>query len=330
MDDVTLGAEAVQDIEESATHGARVNAADGQPAPQAGHLRQLESEAIYVLREVAAQFERPCMLFSGGKDSIVCAHLARKAFAPGRIPFPLLHIDTGHNFPETLIFRDQLVQELGVRLLVRSVQDSIDAGRVQEEPGTDPSRNRLQTVTLLDALAELRIDAAVGGARRDEEKARAKERFFSHRDAFGQWNPKNQRPELWNLFNGRRLDNEHFRVFPISNWTELDIWQYIAEQRIELPSLYFAHERDVVRRDGVLLAVGDYVAPRPGEIVSRERVRFRTIGDMTCTGAVPSSAGTLAAIIEEVATARITERGDRADDRRSEAAMEDRKRQGYF
>ncbi|MDE0181101.1 MAG: sulfate adenylyltransferase subunit CysD [Caldilineaceae bacterium] len=330
MDDVTLRAEAVQDIEESATHGARVNAADGQPAPQAGHLRQLESEAIYVLREVAAQFERPCMLFSGGKDSIVCAHLARKAFAPGRIPFPLLHIDTGHNFPETLIFRDQLVQALGVRLLVRSVQDSIDAGRVQEEPGSDPSRNRLQTVTLLDALAELRIDAAVGGARRDEEKARAKERFFSHRDAFGQWNPKNQRPELWNLFNGRRLDNEHFRVFPISNWTELDIWQYIAEQRIELPSLYFAHERDVVRRDGVLLAVGDYVAPRSGEVVSSERVRFRTIGDMTCTGAVPSSAGTLAAIIEEVATARITERGDRADDRRSEAAMEDRKRQGYF
>ena len=330
MDDVTLGAEAVQDIEESATHGARVNATDGQPAPQAGHLRQLESEAIYVLREVAAQFERPCMLFSGGKDSIVCAYLARKAFAPGRIPFPLLHIDTGHNFPETLIFRDQLVQELGVRLLVRSVQDSIDAGRVQEEPGTDPSRNRLQTVTLLDALAELRIDAAVGGARRDEEKARAKERFFSHRDAFGQWNPKNQRPELWNLFNGRRLDNEHFRVFPISNWTELDIWQYIAEQRIELPSLYFAHERDVVRRDGVLLAVGDYVTPQAGEVVSVERVRFRTIGDMTCTGAVPSSAGTLAAIIEEVATARITERGDRADDRRSEAAMEDRKRQGYF
>ncbi len=295
-----------------------------------GHLRQLESEAIFVLREVAAQFERPYLLFSGGKDSIVCAHLARKAFAPGRIPFPLLHIDTGHNFPEALAFRDQLVKKLDVRLLVRSVQDSIDAGRVQEEPDGDPSRNRLQTVTLLDALTELRVDAAVGGARRDEEKARAKERFFSHRDAFGQWNPKNQRPELWNLFNGRKHNDEHFRVFPISNWTELDIWQYIAEQQIGLPSLYFAHEREVVSRDGILLAVGAFVKPRPGETVSRERVRFRTIGDMTCTGAFRSSASDLGEIIEEVATARITERGDRADDRRSEAAMEDRKRQGYF
>ncbi len=283
-----------------------------------------------MLREVAAQFERPCLLFSGGKDSIVCAHLARKAFAPGRIPFPLLHIDTGHNFPETLAFRDQLVEKLDVRLRVRSVQDSIDAGRVQEEAELNPSRNRLQTVTLLDALAELRIDAAVGGARRDEEKARAKERFFSHRDAFGQWNPKNQRPEIWNLFNGRKHHDEHFRVFPISNWTELDIWQYIAGQKIDLPNLYFAHEREVVRRDGILLAVGAYVTPQAGETVSRERVRFRTIGDMTCTGAVRSTAGSLAAIIEEVATARMTERGDRADDRRSEAAMEDRKRQGYF
>lgn len=299
-------------------------------APLTGHLRQLEAEAVYVLREVAAQFERPCLLFSGGKDSIVCAHLARKAFTPGRIPFPLLHIDTGHNFPETLAFRDQLVKKLGVRLLVRSVQDSIDAGRVQEEPDIDPSRNRLQTVTLLDAVAELRIDAAVGGARRDEEKARAKERFFSHRDAFGQWNPKNQRPELWNLFNGTKQNSEHFRVFPISNWTELDIWQYIAEQGIDLPSLYFAHEREVVNRDGILLAIGDYVEPRPGEKVNRERVRFRTIGDMTCTGAFRSSASSLAEIIEEIATARVTERGDRADDRRSEAAMEDRKRLGYF
>lgn len=294
------------------------------------HLRELESEAIYVLREVAAQFERPYLLFSGGKDSIVCTYLARKAFTPGRIPFPLLHIDTGHNFPETLAFRDQLVEKLGARLVVRYVQDSIDAGRVQEELGPNPSRNGLQTVTLLDALAELQVDAAVGGARRDEEKARAKERFFSHRDEFGQWHPKNQRPELWTLFNGRKHSREHFRVFPISNWTELDIWQYIAEHEIDLPSLYFAHEREVVKRDGVLLATGPYVVPQPGETSTRLRVRFRTIGDMTCTGALVSSACTVMGIIEEVATARITERGGRADDRRSEAAMEDRKRQGYF
>lgn len=294
------------------------------------HLRELESEAIYVLREVAAQFERPYLLFSGGKDSIVCTYLARKAFTPGRIPFPLLHIDTGHNFPETLAFRDQLVEKLGARLMVRYVQDSIDAGRVQEELGPNPSRNGLQTVTLLDALAELQVDAAVGGARRDEEKARAKERFFSHRDEFGQWHPKNQRPELWTLFNGRKHSREHFRVFPISNWTELDIWQYIAEHEIDLPSLYFAHEREVVKRDGVLLATGTYVVPQPGETSTRLRVRFRTIGDMTCTGALVSSACTVLGIIEEVATARITERGGRADDRRSEAAMEDRKRQGYF
>lgn len=294
------------------------------------HLRELESEAIYVLREVAAQFERPYLLFSGGKDSIVCTYLARKAFTPGRIPFPLLHIDTGHNFPETLAFRDQLVEKLGARLVVRYVQDSIDAGRVQEELGPNPSRNGLQTVTLLDALAELQVDAAIGGARRDEEKARAKERFFSHRDEFGQWHPKNQRPELWTLFNGRKHSREHFRVFPISNWTELDIWQYIAENEIDLPSLYFAHEREVVKRDGVLLATGPYVGPQPGETSTRLRVRFRTIGDMTCTGALVSSACTVLGIIEEVATARITERGGRADDRRSEAAMEDRKRQGYF
>jgi sulfate adenylyltransferase subunit 2 len=315
--------------EDSTTDG-RVRPLAQPPGPLTGHLRQLEAEAIYVLREVAAQFERPCLLFSGGKDSIVCAHLARKAFMPGRIPFPLLHIDTGHNFPETLVFRDRLVKDLDARLLVRLVQDSIDAGRVQEEADEDPSRNRLQTVTLLDAVAELRIDAAVGGARRDEEKARAKERFFSHRDAFGQWDPKNQRPELWNLFNGRRHADEHFRVFPISNWTELDIWQYIAEQGIELPGLYFAHEREVVDREGILLAVGEFVKPRKGETVSRERVRFRTIGDMTCTGAFRSSASKMVDIIEEVAAARITERGDRADDRRSEAAMEDRKRLGYF
>ena len=332
MDDATLAAETdrVETFADGALPRARADDARPRPAVLPGHLRQLESEAIYVLREVAAQFERPCLLFSGGKDSIVCAHLARKAFTPGRIPFPLLHIDTGHNFPETLAFRDQLAAKLDVRLLVRSVQDSIDAGRVQEEPEPNPSRNRLQTVTLLDALAELRIDAAVGGARRDEEKARAKERFFSHRDAFGQWDPKNQRPELWNLFNGRKQNNEHFRVFPISNWTELDIWQYVAAQRIELPSLYFAHEREIVRRDGILLAVGAHVAPQAGEVVRRERVRFRTIGDMTCTGAVLSAADSLTAIIEEVAAARMTERGDRADDRRSEAAMEDRKRQGYF
>lgn len=295
-----------------------------------GHLRQLESEAIYVLREVAAQFERPVLLFSGGKDSIVCAHLARKAFAPGRIPFPLLHIDTGHNFPETLAFRDQLMEKLGVRLLVRYVQDSIDAGRAQEEPGPNPSRNGLQTVTLLDALSELRVDAAIGGARRDEEKARAKERFFSHRDAFGQWDPKNQRPELWNLFNGRKHSGEHFRVFPISNWTELDIWQYIAAERIDLPHLYFAHQREVLEREGVLLATGEFVTPQPGETVQRRLIRFRTIGDMTCTGAVSSTAANLSEIIEEISTARLTERGGRADDRRSEAAMEDRKRQGYF
>lgn len=347
MDDTTLPAGA-EPVEAHEAAGLRSNAGDekmeadrsstSEPVrtqvrpstPLTGHLRQLEAEAIYVLREVAAQFERPCLLFSGGKDSIVCAHLAHKAFTPGRIPFPLLHIDTGHNFPETLAFRDELVEELGVRLVVRSVQDSIDAGRVQEEPDGDPSRNRLQTVTLLDAVAELRIDAALGGARRDEEKARAKERFFSHRDGFGQWDPKNQRPELWNLFNGRKLSNEHFRVFPISNWTELDIWQYIAEQGIDLPSLYFAHEREIVNRDGILLAVGAYVIPRPGETVRCETVRFRTIGDMTCTGAFRSSASALTDIIEEVATARITERGDRADDRRSEAAMEDRKRLGYF
>ncbi|MEZ4637089.1 MAG: sulfate adenylyltransferase subunit CysD [Caldilineaceae bacterium] len=297
---------------------------------QFAHLAQLESEAIYVMREVASQFERPALLFSGGKDSILLSHIARKAFFPGRIPFPLLHIDTGHNFAETLTFRDDLVEQIGARLVVRYVQDSIDQGRAVEESGPNPSRNALQTITLLGALAELKVDAAMGGARRDEEKARAKERFFSHRDRFGQWDPKNQRPELWNLYNGRKHMGEHFRVFPISNWTELDVWQYIAAEEIPLPSLYFSHRRDIIRRDGMLLAAGDVVTAQPGELVENRVVRFRTIGDMTCTGAVESRAATLAEIIHEVASARVTERGGRADDRRSEAAMEDRKRQGYF
>ena len=294
------------------------------------HLKQLESEAIYVIREVAAQFERPVLLFSGGKDSIIIANLARRAFYPGRVPFPLLHIDTGHNFAETIDFRDYLVKQLDVQLIVRYVQDSIDQGRVAEETGPFASRNALQTVTLLDALAELKFEAAMGGARRDEEKARAKERFFSHRDAFGQWDPKNQRPELWNLYNGRKLPKEHFRVFPLSNWTEMDIWQYIQLNQVEIPNLYFSHRREVVRRDGNWLATSDVVLPQPGEEVAERVVRFRTIGDMTCTGAVESTASTLDDIIQEVAAARVTERGGRADDRRSEAAMEDRKRQGYF
>jgi len=295
-----------------------------------GHLDQLESEAIFVLREVAAQFERPVLLFSGGKDSITLVHLARKAFWPGKMPFPLLHIDTGHNFPETLEFRDWLVREVGAELIVRYVQDSIDQGRVVEETGPFASRNALQTVTLLDALAELKVDAAIGGARRDEEKARAKERFFSHRDIYGQWDPKNQRPELWNLFNGRKAPGEHFRVFPLSNWTEMDVWQYIAQEGIALPSLYFAHERRVFQRGGLLLAETPYVTLLPGEVPEVRRVRFRTVGDATCTGAIESDADTVEAIIAETAALRITERGGRLDDQRSEAAMEDRKRQGYF
>ena len=294
------------------------------------HLDQLESEGIYVIREVAAQFERPVLLFSGGKDSIVMTHLARKAFHPGRIPFPLLHVDTGHNFLETIAFRDRLVENLGVDLIVCSVQASIDAGRVREETGPHASRNALQTVTLLDGLREHRVDAALGGGRRDEEKARAKERFFSHRDRFGQWDPKNQRPELWNLFNGWKAPGEHFRVFPLSNWTELDVWQYVARESIELPELYFSHEREVVEREGVLLARTDFLWPIEGEESERKVVRFRTIGDATCTGAVLSSAGTLEEIIQEVAAARETERGGRSDDKRSETAMEDRKRRGYF
>ncbi len=294
------------------------------------HLKQLESEAIYVMREVAAQFERPVLLFSGGKDSIVMVHLARRAFHPGKIPFPLMHVDTGHNFPETLVFRDKLVEDVGARLIVRYVQDSIDQGRVMEETGPTATRNALQTVTLLDGLAEFKFDAAIGGARRDEEKARAKERFFSHRDAFGQWDPKNQRPELWNLYNGRKNVNEHFRVFPISNWTELDIWQYIQMEQIDLPSLYFSHQREIIRREGMLLAVTSFIQPLANETPEIQTIRFRTIGDATCTGAVLSPAATLDEIIDEVATARVTERGARADDKRSEAAMEDRKKQGYF
>ncbi len=294
------------------------------------HLAELEAESIFVIREVAAQFERPALLFSGGKDSIILSHLARKAFHPARIPFPLLHIDTGHNFPETITYRDWWMEHIGAKLIVRSVQDSINQGRAVEEQGYNASRNLLQTVTLLDALEEMKIDAAMGGARRDEEKARAKERFFSHRDEFGQWDPKGQRPELWNLFNGRKHLGEHFRVFPISNWTEMDVWQYILQEQIELPSLYFTHTRPVIDRDGMLIAASDFLNTRPHEVPRETQVRFRTVGDMTCTGAVLSPASTLEDIIQEVAATRVTERGTRADDKRSEAAMEDRKKEGYF
>jgi sulfate adenylyltransferase subunit 2 len=294
------------------------------------NLDLLESEAIHVMREVAGQFERPFLLFSGGKDSIVMVHLARKAFWPARLPFTLLHIDTGHNFPETITFRDELVAKAGAKLEVAYVQASIDAGRVKEEEGPGASRNALQTVTLLDALTALRADVALGGGRRDEEKARAKERFFSHRDRFGQWDPRNQRPELWSLYNGRKKPGEHFRVFPLSNWTEMDVWQYIARERIEIPSIYFAHRRPVFERLGMLLAETEFLRALPTEPVTEMVVRFRTIGDATCTAAVISEAATLEEIIEEVAAARVTERGSRADDKRSEAAMEDRKKQGYF
>jgi sulfate adenylyltransferase subunit 2 len=294
------------------------------------HLRELESESMYVIREVAAQFERPVLLFSGGKDSIVMTHLARKAFHPGKIPFPLLHIDTGHNFEETISYRDSMVKEIGAELMVASVQESINSGRAKEEKGPNASRNALQIPTLLDALAQHKFDAALGGARRDEEKARAKERFFSFRDEFGQWDPKNQRPELWNLFNGNKNPGEHFRIFPISNWTEMDIWQYILMENISLPSLYFSHTREVVKRGGTYLANTPYIKLMDGEKWEHKVVRFRTIGDATCTGAVESMASSLEDIIDEVAAARTTERGTRADDKRSEAAMEDRKKQGYF
>lgn len=294
------------------------------------HLRELEAESIFVIREVAAQFQNPVLLFSGGKDSIVMLHLAVKAFLPARLPFPLLHIDTGHNFPETLDYRDNLVKKISARLLVGSVQESINKGRVVEETGVNASRNVLQTVTLLDAIEEHGFDAAMGGGRRDEEKARAKERFFSHRDEFGQWDPKNQRPELWNLFNGKKKPGEHFRVFPLSNWTEMDVWQYILLEKIEMPSLYFAHERECVDRKGVLLAKSEYVKLTDGEKWEKMTIRFRTIGDMSCTGATVSHASTIEDIILEVAAARQTERGSRADDKRSETSMEDRKREGYF
>ncbi|MBK1792787.1 sulfate adenylyltransferase subunit CysD [Persicirhabdus sediminis] len=294
------------------------------------HLEHLEAEAIYVLRETAAQFENPALLFSGGKDSIIMAHLAYKAFYPAKLPFPLVHVDTGHNFDETITFRDRFVEKVRANLVVGSVQESIDKGRVAEEKGPYASRNALQTVTLLDTIEENQYDACLGGGRRDEEKARAKERFFSHRDDFGQWDPKNQRPELWNIFNGRKQHGEHFRVFPISNWTEMDVWQYIKKEKIELPSIYFAHHRDVFERNGSLLAVTEHVNIQPDEVVESRLVRFRTIGDATCTGAVESSAATIDDVIEEVAAARQTERGTRSDDKRSETAMEDRKKEGYF
>ena len=296
------------------------------------HLKQLESEAIYILRETAAQFEKPVLLFSGGKDSIVMAHLAKKAFWPARLPFPLMHVDTGHNFHETMEYRDRFIKDLGAELIVASVQKAIDEGKVVEETGPYASRNGLQTVALLEGLEEGQYDAALGGGRRDEEKARAKERFFSHRDAFGQWDPKNQRPELWNIFNGRKHHGEHFRVFPLSNWTEMDIWQYIKLENIDLPNLYFSHERDCFVRNGVVMAVTDFIEllPEEKESVEKMTVRFRTIGDATRTGAALSEAADLDAIIDEVAAARQTERGTRADDKRSETAMEDRKKQGYF
>ncbi len=294
------------------------------------HLQELESEAIFVIREVVAQFDKPAILFSGGKDSIVVTHLARKAFYPAKIPMPLIHIDTGHNFPETMVFRDNLVNELGVQLLVGSVEESITKGRVAEETGMNASRNALQTVTLLDAIEEYKIDAALGGARRDEEKARAKERFFSHRDDFGQWDPKNQRPELWNIFNGRKNMGEHFRVFPISNWTEMDVWNYILHENLPIPSLYFAHEREVVYRDNTWLPVSEFMRLRDGETIEKKIMRFRTLGDITITGGIESDADTLEKIVQEVAATRSTERGNRSDDKRSETSMEDRKRQGYF
>ncbi|MBA2491537.1 MAG: sulfate adenylyltransferase subunit CysD [Gammaproteobacteria bacterium] len=294
------------------------------------HLQLLESEAIYIMREVAAMFERPVLLFSGGKDSICLVRLAQRAFAPGKIPFPLMHVDTGHNFHEAIEFRDRLVKEVGAKLIVRTVQDSIDNGRATDEKGPNPSRNALQTVTLLDAIEEFKFDACFGGARRDEEKARAKERVFSHRNEFGQWDPKNQRPELWHLYNGRKNVGENFRVFPLSNWTELDVWQYILREQLDIPSIYFTHNREIVNRKGMLLAKSDYISLLKGEHYEDMQIRFRTVGDMTCTGAVVSNANSIEDIIREVASARVTERGGRSDDKRSDSAMEDRKAQGYF
>lgn len=294
------------------------------------YIKELEAESIFIIREVAAQFQRPALLFSGGKDSIVLTHLARKAFFPAKIPFPLIHIDTGHNFEETIIYRDNLVKEINANIIVGMVQESIDSGKAVEEKGFNASRNLLQTVTLLDTLENHKIDAAMGGARRDEEKARAKERFFSHRDEFGQWDPKNQRPELWNLLNGKKNPGEHFRVFPISNWTEMDVWQYLHMENIDLPSLYFTHERLCIRRNGTLLAHSEHLNLRDTELPELLQVRFRTIGDMTCTGAVMSTANSLEEIIAEVAASRQTERGTREDDKRSDSAMEDRKKEGYF
>ncbi len=295
------------------------------------HLRALEAEALHIIREVAAEFERPVLLFSGGKDSVVMLHLAVKAFAPARVPFPVMHVDTGHNFDEILAFRDDTVARLGARLVIASVQDDIDAGRAVEDRGARASRNRLQTVTLLRAIEEQRFDAVFGGARRDEEKARAKERVFSFRDEFGQWDPKNQRPELWSLYNGRHRQGEHIRVFPLSNWTELDVWQYIADEGIELPPIYFAHRRRVFQRDNMWMADSPHLQRLPDEELEERTVRFRTVGDVTCTGAVESTAATIEQVIAEVAATRLTERGaTRADDRISEAGMEDRKREGYF
>lgn len=294
------------------------------------HIKELEAEAIYILREVFAQFENPAILFSGGKDSICVAHLAKKAFFPSKIPFPFVHVDTGHNFPETMEFRNKYVEELGVKLIVGSVQKSIDDGAAAEEKGKNANRNAIQTVTLLETIEEHGFDACIGGARRDEEKARAKERFFSHRDEFGQWDPKNQRPELWNIFNGRCHQGENFRVFPLSNWTEMDVWQYILSENISLPSLYFAHERQVIRRSNTWLPVSDYIQIADDEEIVTKKIRFRTLGDITITGGDESDADTLEKIVDEVASARQTERGNREDDKRSETSMEDRKKQGYF
>ncbi|MBK7856609.1 MAG: sulfate adenylyltransferase subunit 2 [Bacteroidetes bacterium] len=294
------------------------------------HLRELESEAIHVLREAAANFNNLALLFSGGKDSIVLTHLARKAFYPARIPFPLLHIDTGHNFPETLLFRDSFAEKMEVNLLIRHVDDTIKSGRVVEETGINASRNSLQTTTLLDAIEEFQLEACIGGARRDEAKARAKERFFSHRNSFGEWEPKNQRPELWSLFNARKQYGEHFRIFPLSNWTELDVWQYISMEKINIPNIYFSHERECILRNNMIIANSDFLQKKTNEPVEKMRVRYRTVGDMTCTGAMISYAASIEEIILEIAGSNTTERGTRHDDKRSEAAMEERKRQGYF